>query len=71
MSDLLSGWDIIDNDCCIEVIPINDIKEHKDEEDCICIPRTEYDNKLLIIHNSFDNREANEPKIRYNYERIQ
>jgi len=45
----------------INIIPLSDIKEHKELTICECIPRVEFENgEMIIIHNSFDNREENE-----------
>ena len=41
------------------IIPINDLKEHEEKSTCSCEPRVEIiDGSQLIIHNSFDGREA-------------
>jgi len=44
----------------IHVIPLNDLKEHKDTDiDCWCQPRIEYEgNGEIVIHNSLDGREG-------------
>ncbi len=40
------------------VIPNNDLKEHTEDETCDCQPSMQYgNNTLIIIHNSYDNRE--------------
>jgi len=42
------------------LLPTNDLKEHKEESTCSCEPKTEIieNGDILIIHNSFDGREA-------------
>ena len=42
------------------VLPINDIKPHEEEgTQCSCKPRLEIHNgEMIVIHNSFDHREA-------------
>lgn len=45
----------------IHIIPINDLKEHEETTTCECCPNVEFENgEMIIIHNSFDNREINE-----------
>ena len=40
------------------IIPINDLKEHIENSICECKPKIIYENgEMIIIHNSFDNRE--------------
>jgi len=46
--------------CDIDILPINDIKEHSCGGECICNPEIENN---LIIHNSFDGREATESVV--------
>ena len=44
----------------IHILPRNDIKEHEETTTCICGPKVKFlDNgEMMIIHNSFDGREA-------------
>ena len=45
----------------IHVMPINDLKEHDEDTSCECQPAVEMDdagNGFLVIHNSYDGREA-------------
>jgi hypothetical protein len=43
----------------IHIIPINDLKEHKETTVCKCQPKAiKENNELIIIHNSFDGREG-------------
>jgi len=44
----------------INILPINDIKEHTEDTTCKCRPSAEIleNGELMIIHNSFDGREA-------------
>lgn len=44
----------------IHVIPINDLKSHKEETTCDCQPEVKTDGEMLVIHNSFDGRELTE-----------
>ena len=45
----------------LNILPINDIQPHRHDEHCICNPSTkEYNNVLIITHNSFDGREFKE-----------
>lgn len=45
------------------VIPINDLKEHIDSEDCWCGPWPSDDEPNVIVHNSLDGREKFENTI--------
>jgi hypothetical protein len=56
-------WEVLtcENDCCAQVVPLNDIREHE-MEDCWCHPRVEQDARGLgsgtfYVHNSADRRE--------------
>ena len=42
------------------VIPINDIEEHSEKDGCKCKPTIEVmkNGNVVIVHNSFDGREA-------------
>ena len=41
------------------ILPINDSKEHTEDSTCECCPTvTKEDGEMIIIHNSFDGREA-------------
>ena len=43
----------------INVLPKNDIKEHTEQSTCDCNPTVFFkDSEIVIIHNSFDGREA-------------
>lgn len=43
----------------INILPINDSKEHEETSTCKCQPSIEIleDGELMIIHNAFDERE--------------
>ena len=42
----------------INVVPINDLREHQDCKDCHCKPKVEVrSDRILIIHNAYDHRE--------------
>jgi len=41
------------------IIPRNDLKQHSEDSTCNCEPRIiEESGELIIIHNSYDGREA-------------
>lgn len=42
----------------VNVYPLNDAAEHCLDTTCDCLPRVEFDAELLVLHNSFDGREA-------------
>lgn len=45
----------------VNVLPINDLKEHTEDSTCECNPTVEIidgTGELIIIHNSFDGREG-------------
>ena len=45
----------------VHVVPINDLIEHEDSDDCICGPDTEFvSGGAVISHHSLDGRELNE-----------
>lgn len=45
----------------INIIPINDLKEHTENSKCECCPMVEVCNgEPIIIHNSYDGRERKE-----------
>lgn len=55
----------------VHVLPLRDIAEHAEAQDCICGPRVEwidpetglaYPSGPVVIHSSLDGREAKEPK---------
>lgn len=43
----------------INIIPIDDIKEHIEDSTCHCFPMVEIleNGEIMIIHNSYDGRE--------------
>jgi hypothetical protein len=42
----------------INIIPLNDSKEHEELTTCECCPSVQFENgEMIIIHNSFDGRE--------------
>lgn len=43
----------------INIIPIDDIKEHIEDSTCQCYPKVEIleNGEIMIIHNSYDGRE--------------
>lgn len=42
----------------INILPINDLKEHIESSICECNPSVEFENgEMIIIHNSYDGRE--------------
>lgn len=42
------------------IIPINDLREHKESKDCWCKPKQDIEEPSLYIHNSLDKREEYE-----------
>jgi len=47
----------------IHVLPVNDLKEHTETDDCACHPRIEYvggEGGKVVVHNSYDGREVYE-----------
>lgn len=43
----------------INILPRNDLKPHEETTVCECIPKVVFENgEMIIIHNSFDGREA-------------
>jgi hypothetical protein len=43
---------------CINILPVNDLKAHVEDESCHCLPRIEEAKAgHLVIHNSYDGRE--------------
>lgn len=42
------------------LLPCNDLKEHEESTTCKCAPKVEFQQSgdMLIVHNSFDRREA-------------
>ena len=48
----------------INVIPINDLKEHTENSTCECEPKVIIENgEMIVVHNSFDRRELIEHVI--------
>lgn len=42
----------------INIIPLNDLKEHIEDNSCHCNPQIEFENdEMIVIHNSYDKRE--------------
>lgn len=49
------------------IVPVNDLIEHTDTEDCSCNPKVEiHENGKLVIHNAIDRREVFEQRNLYN-----
>jgi hypothetical protein len=68
MDGVSKGWQVVrvDNHC-IHVVPVEDSNMHILYETCYCLPTIEEvlredqsGNGLVIVHNSFDGREAYE-----------
>lgn len=55
-----TGWIAYDNP--LEVMPVNDLKDHDFGEKCWCKPF--YEEEGTLIHNSADGRENYEPDNR-------
>lgn len=46
----------------VEIIPINDLRQHISDEKCECLPELSTGTSaLMLIHNAFDGREFDEP----------
>ena len=46
------------------VYPLDDLKEHEETRDCWCCPGVEeYDDRILIVHNSLDRWEEYEDAV--------
>jgi hypothetical protein len=42
----------------INVLPLNDLKEHEEKSTCHCNPKVIFENgEMIIVHNSYDGRE--------------
>lgn len=44
----------------VHVLPIDDLREHRESRDCWCLPRLleeEADAEVVVVHNSLDGRE--------------
>lgn len=53
-----------DHETDTHVIPFQDLKEHTVDQKCNCSPAIKkLDGVVLVIHNSYDNREALEAKL--------
>lgn len=48
----------------INILPINDLKEHTENSTCECEPKVIIeDGEIIVIHNSYDRREVIEQAI--------
>lgn len=61
----MSNWQWVDYDQYVEVVPLNDIKEHYAGDECWCEPRRVDDEgeRPVISHNAADKRELTERSI--------
>lgn len=42
----------------INIVPVNDLKEHTEDNYCECNPNVIFENEeMIVIHNSYDGRE--------------
>lgn len=43
----------------VHVLPLNDLKEHTQSDDCECHPKIEYvgEGGKVVVHNAYDGRE--------------
>jgi hypothetical protein len=57
----------------LHVMPVNDLREHEMATTCWCLPRVEWHEEALVIHNSADGRELTEPlrSVKMSYSVIQ
>ena len=44
----------------IHVLPINDLREHEETDQCWCRPARDEEEPSVVIHNSMDRREEYE-----------
>ena len=49
----------------VNILPINDLKEHEENTTCDCNPKVEIleNGEILVIHNSYDRREVTEEAL--------
>lgn len=52
-----TGWVIIGFYGLNHIMPGDEVEMHR-PRDCACCPFAEYEDETIIIHNSFDGREA-------------
>ena len=57
----------------IHVLPVSDLKEHTETDDCECKPRVEYvgEGGKVVIHNSYDGREIVEEWVEEKQRNVQ
>lgn len=58
------GWITKDYKYLVEVVPVDDTKEHFLGDECWCIPTVQiilFEGPRLVVHNSADRREVSEP----------
>ncbi len=42
----------------INIVPVNDLKEHTEESTCDCNPELVIENgEMILVHNAYDNRD--------------
>lgn len=44
----------------INVLPVNDLKEHTEDSICDCLPVVLMEDEIVVVHNSYDGRELSE-----------
>lgn len=48
----------------INIIPIDDLKEHTENNSCACSPSIIFENEeMIVIHNAYDGRQFKEELI--------
>lgn len=53
------GWNVTEvEEGVVHVVPKNDSDKHELWTTCLCCPKVETTDGLLVIHNSFDMREV-------------
>lgn len=61
------------NHATVHVLPVHDLKEHTESEDCACHPRVSFvdGGGKVVVHNSYDGREFLEQWEEKKQERVQ
>ena len=50
-------WEVRSFPDSVHVLPIDDAREHALSATCACRPRVEQNERLLVVHDSWDGRE--------------
>ena len=47
----------------LHVVPVNDLIDHEDTDECVCGPDFEFvEGGMIVMHHTLDGREAFEPE---------